>query len=141
MGIAAARYGYVQGPTRWLAILLCLACSGCSLVFTRPVPATRPPQTTEQSEPAEIDCTSSRLAPVADTLGGIPLAGLAVLLVAVPEFDDNPKSQRTGSLVGAVVGATALFASAAYGFNIASDCENARTRDTSKRRKRAAQPN
>jgi len=61
--------------SRWLPLAL-IALSGCSLVFVR-----RPPSTPLEAS-APIECTTSRVAPLADLLVGLGGTGLGIAMAS-----------------------------------------------------------
>lgn len=87
--------------------------AGCSAVFVDAPPAD--PQTQRY-----FDCTSSRLAPVSDTV----LTGVAALATLGAVSDDS--SSRAASLAFGSAVTIALGASAIHGFSTTSDCRLAK---------------
>ncbi len=120
--------GYESRHTRMLPILGCvaaLASGGCSLVFV-----SRPPSDV-QAIPVtkQIDCTTSRAAPILDTvLGGLEAVRTGVALAAKDsDYAKLPISK--GADIGFGVAFTALFAaSAIYGYNSTAQCSDEKER-------------
>ena len=88
--------------------------AGCSAVFVDAPPADHPTQ-------RYFDCTSSRLAPVSDTV----LTGLGGLATLGAASDDS--SSRAASLAFGSAVTIALAASAIHGFSTTSDCRVAKS--------------
>ena len=109
---------------RAAAFSLILSCSGCSFLFVKGKPAN-----TEAFPPSEaVECTTSKAAPVLDTVfAGLELArtGYAVSL------DDSKYRGQTlsrGADIGLGIGFAALFVSSAiYGYVKTGDCVDAKT--------------
>lgn len=98
---------------------------GCSLLFT-----TKPPRNIETLPPsAPVECTTSKAAPVIDTV----VAGLQVIRTAVAasaddsDYEDAPISREAD--IGFGLAFAALFtASAAYGYTVTGQCRQAKNR-------------
>ena len=105
----------------YASALACLATlSGCSFVFVTAPPA-------QHAELHSFQCTTSRVAPVVDTV----IAGLETIRTGIAiaakesDYQDFPISR--GADIGFGVGLTTLFAAAAiYGYNVTADCEDAK---------------
>jgi hypothetical protein len=128
----AARTGLV------LVIALSAGMCGCSFVFMRAAPSTPPPRPAQSTVPStEVECTSSRLAPVVDTLGAVVTGGLTLLLAVCPgdpdyEGEESPPT-CDWQLAAAAVGTVAYVVSAAYGFSTAANCDRATSRAVNER--------
>src|SRR5439155_14954438 len=100
-----------------------VAASGCSLVFT-----TRAPDHPERIPPAmPIMCTTSRAAPVVDTI----IAGLesvrTIFAVSAKDSVYQGATITRPADIGIGLGLTTLFAvSAIYGFSVTSGCDEAK---------------
>lgn len=120
-----------RGPTQALTLVIAIACGGCSFVFLRS-PRLTPAQSTGESRTpaAEVECTSSRLAPIADTVGAVVLlavSALAALCPGDPDYEGGaPRPTCNAHLTAAIAGTVAYTASSAYGFVTASGCEDAK---------------
>ncbi len=123
-----------MGARAALAGLILFCClPGCSFTLT-----TAPPAHALRLPPnARLECTSSRAAPVVDSV----LAGLAGLETTVGaladdrDFEGEPFSREV--FLGASIGAGALFTvSAIYGFSVTSDCRDAKAMQEFKRGQR-----
>ena len=111
---------------RVLVLATALLCDGCSYALMRPAPVDH-----EQLE--YVDCTSSRVAPVLDTLGVVEgvAAVLAVEVFASGAFTGHGGDAEVDSggraIQVAALGASAVFlVSAIHGFGSASECERAK---------------
>jgi hypothetical protein len=101
-----------------LAVLL-FSTSGCSLIFVKP------PSSTGHVAGPRRECTSSKLAPVLDTLfTGAQVARTAFAVGADDSvYDDPAQPLSRGADVGLGLGFTALFlGSAIYGYVNTSKC-------------------
>ena len=104
-----------------LGLAAAFACNGCSYAFMRPAPA-HP----EQLE--WVDCTSSRVAPVADSVGvveGIAMALAIEVLASGLGADDISAEARVMQVASLGVSGVYL-ASAIHGFGSAEECEHAK---------------
>jgi len=112
-----------------LGSLLCVAgslvCSGCSYALMRPTPANH-----EQLE--WVDCTSSRVAPVADGVGVVQGVGLALAIQVIDAYGvlgegDGEVGAEGRVMQVASLGAAAVYlASAIHGFGSAEECQRAK---------------
>jgi hypothetical protein len=106
-----------------VALAIALATSGCSLVFVRRVPV-------DARAPAPVACSTSRVAPLLDTVcAGVALGGAAAGMVT-PACDSASgcgTSLREGLAATALVAATLCTASAVFGYVNAGRCEDVRT--------------
>jgi hypothetical protein len=93
-----------------LPVLASSSLSGCSWLFVQPLPANY-----ERGEPT--NCTTSRAAPVVDTLLTLTNVGSAVYVAG----QDNVTNKGTAVTAGLLVGAL-WFSSAIYGYSKTSDC-------------------
>ena len=99
---------------RWLVVAI--ACSGCSWAFM-----TRPPEVVVAPN-HPVECTTSRAAPVLDTLcGGYFVLNGAVLAGGAGNYE---QSARTGGIVISAALAALCIASAANGYVGAARCEH-----------------
>jgi len=102
------------------ALAIFLHCSGCSLLFVNAPP--KPPPV-EPSARAEVSCTSSKAAPVLDTVFATLEVGRTALAAAAPDstYQNAPISRGADIALG--IGFASLFlASAVYGFTQTSEC-------------------
>jgi hypothetical protein len=125
------------GPLLMVALVAAM-CSGCSFVFMRAPPSTplpRPAQSTVSG--ADVDCTSTRLPPVLDTLGAVVTGAITVLVAICPGDPDyegeEPPPTSNWQLAAAAVGTVAYVVSAAYGFSTAERCDRASSRAANER--------
>jgi hypothetical protein len=106
-----------------LGLAAALVCNGCSYAFMRPAPA-HP----EQME--WVDCTSSRVAPVADGVGVVEGIGMALAIEVLASLDadadDDIGTEARVMQVASLGVAGVYLASAIYGFRSAEDCEHAK---------------
>ena len=106
----------------WLAAL---ACSSCSFVFVE-----RPPPARHMASPRPGACTSSKLAPVADTI----LAGWQVVRIGVAAsahdsvYRQGPISREADVALG-VAYAGLFAASAVYGYTATTTCAELKERE------------
>ena len=106
---------------RAFALLLLPPLSGCSLLFVE-----SPPPSHHQRL-RYFDCTSSRLAPIVDTVVATSY-GLTGVAMAAYAADDEVRGDAV-PMVLLPLGVAALFGvSAAHGFSTTSDCEDAKAR-------------
>jgi hypothetical protein len=107
-------------------VIACLGAScsfGCSLLFV-----TSPPATVEKLPPSEpVQCTSSKAAPVIDTL----IAGYQVFRTGYALSRSNSDYKGApidrNADIGIGVGLAALFiASSIYGYSVTSECAEAK---------------
>jgi hypothetical protein len=110
--------------SRWIAFTLLLSTTGCSFLFVKPT-----------KEPKPRECTSSRAAPIVDTLvGTYELVGAAVAAQSRDEdYEGEIRTRQSDLLFGATLGAL-FMSSAIYGFVHTADCSNVKSE---KRRKRS----
>ena len=108
----------------WL-VPLALPLSGCSFLFVDAPPA----HPERYSTHSEMPCTSSKVAPIIDSV----LAGYEVVRTATAvarsddAYDELPISR--GADIGLGLGFLALFgASAAYGYVVTAQCSDAKAR-------------
>jgi hypothetical protein len=106
-----------------MCVLACMACLGCSFLFTNSAP-----DDPEQLPPdPPIQCTTSNAAPVIDTivLGYQVVRTLYALSADEADYANQPISQGTDVAFGLVF--TGVFGSSAiYGFNVTSACSDAK---------------
>lgn len=118
-----------------LALVLC--SSGCSLMFV-----TGPPAHVERLPPrAPVECTTSKLAPAID-VGLVALESARVVYaITAPDsaYRNFPISRLADVAIGSALAVLAL-GSAAYGFDTASDCEDAQTLQRMRAARAASQP-
>jgi heme/copper-type cytochrome/quinol oxidase subunit 3 len=111
--------------SRCIALTLLLSTTGCSFLFVKPT-----------KEPKPRECTSSRAAPIVDTLvGTYELVGAGVAAQSRDEDYEGEelRTRQSDMLFGATLGA--LFVSSAiYGYVHTADCSKAKSE---KRRKRS----
>lgn len=114
-----------------LFVVAAVICGGCSFVFVRGPPSnTAPRPESETASKVEVDCTSSRLAPVLDVLGSV-VTGAATVLFSIcpgdPDYEGGGSAPScTGQISAAAIGTLAYVASAVYGFGTAASCDEAR---------------
>jgi hypothetical protein len=107
--------------SRLTALTLAFASSGCSLIFVKPPP--RAPLRPVDGSPTA--CTSSKLAPVLDTLGaGLEGVRIAYAATAPDSVYADPKQPLSRAAdIGLGVGFAALFVgSAIYGYGNTARC-------------------
>lgn len=92
--------------------VLSVVVSGCSFLFT-----TAPPE--HVTAYTTLDCTTSRAAPVIDSLLGA--------LNGVGTIAENNAGAPTGVVVGDIALTVLLVSSAIYGYSVVSDCQRARS--------------
>lgn len=108
----------------WL-LPLALPLSGCSFLFVDAPPA----HPERYSTHSEMPCTSSKVAPIIDSvLAGYELVRTTAAVAASDDaYDDLPISR--GADIGLGLGFLALFgASAAYGYVVTAECSDAKAR-------------
>ncbi len=95
------------------------ACSGCSFLFT-----TKAPSQPERLPPNErIECTSSKAAPVIDTIvGGLEVVRTGVALGADDSDYRNVAISREADIALGVAFSALFISSAAYGYTVTSRC-------------------
>lgn len=106
-----------------IGVSTCLS-SGCSLLFVKAPPAAVPQLDAAPTE----DCTSSRAAPILDTIfAGLEAARTGVALAVDDSVYDSPNQPLSrGADVALGVGFTALFlGSAIYGYLTTARCDRA----------------
>jgi hypothetical protein len=107
---------------RALALFAALVCSGCSFALMRPVPD-------DHAQQVWVECTSSRLAPVADGVGagyGV-LGALAIQVFETSGHGDGEVSSSGRAVQVAALGVAAVYvASMIHGLGSARECESAR---------------
>jgi hypothetical protein len=113
-----------------LCATLCVLCSmsGCSWLFVQPLPP--PPLRTEP-----LNCTTSRAAPVLDTLFTATNVASAIYVGS----QDNVANKGTAVTFGLAVAALWL-SSAVYGYSKTSECEDAMAEDQPPPRRRYYAP-
>jgi hypothetical protein len=111
--------------TCWLAgVVIALGGSGCSYAWMRPVAADH------HTQPGPIRCTSSRLAPAADTYGVVQAVGMALAVEVLDGYNLHGEGDEEVSDSGRAIqivslGAAAVYlASAIYGFGSADECSD-----------------
>jgi hypothetical protein len=118
--LGAAKPGTVTAPRRLgpltLGLVALLSTSGCSWIFVQPLP----PDHGDDYRP----CTSSRVAPVVDTI--LTLTNLASALYVASE--NNVTNKDAAVTLG--IGVGILWAlSAGYGYSHTAECEEAHELD------------
>ncbi len=95
------------------------ACSGCSFLFT-----TKAPSQPERLPPNErIECTSSKAAPIIDTIvGGLEVVRTGVALGADDSDYRNVAISREADIALGVAFSALFISSAAYGYTVTSRC-------------------
>jgi len=108
-------------------LAISMAASGCSFLFTTSPPAT--PERLPPGVPVPVTCTTSRAAPIIDTvIGGLEVIRTGIALNnSESDYHDQPISR--GADIGFGVALSALFVtSAIYGFGVTGRCDEAKER-------------
>ena len=100
-------------------VLCALTGSACSFLFT-----SSPPENAAALPPmARVECTSSKTAPVIDTVIGAIQTVRVIAAIGVDDsvYADSPISRETDLALGLGLGAL-FFGSAAYGYHVTGQC-------------------
>src|SRR5262245_59968727 len=103
-----------------LLFILLVGPSGCSFLFT-----TKAPSDVELAQtPGPVQCTTSRAAPIVDTIiGGLEVVRTGVALNATDSDYINSPINRSADIAFGIGFASLFVASAIYGYSVTGHCD------------------